>query len=177
MKNRHVSYIILGLLLILTLFLIFKNLSNNYLWQDEAESAVLARSILEFGYPRAYDGTNIINPNIYSGFGKEYQWKFHPWAHFYLISLSHIISGENAFSSRLPFAILGFLSIIIVFLLAKKLFKKDNIALLSVLFLSTSIPFILHVRQCRYYGLQIFLVLTIIWIYLNILEKKGVYLF
>ncbi|NQT75359.1 MAG: glycosyltransferase family 39 protein [Candidatus Omnitrophica bacterium] len=171
MKNRRITYILLGLLLVLGLFLTFKNLSNNYLWQDEGESAVYGRNIIKYGYPRAFDGTNLLKAYL-STFGENYESKFHPWLHFYLISLSHIALGINTFSSRLPFAICGFLSIIIIFFLAKRFFKKDSIALLSVLFISTSIPFILHVRQCRYYGLQVFLVLAIMWIYLNILEKR-----
>lgn len=176
MKTRFITYFLLSLLLVSALFLIFKNLSDNYLWQDEAESAVLARNILHFGYPKAFDGLNLVNPNIYSGFGNGYAWKYHPWLHFYLISLSYKILGENAFSSRLPSAILGFLAIVIIFFLAKRLFKKDGIALLSVLLVTTSVPFLLLVRQCRYYSLQMFLVLAIIWAYLNVLEKNGKYI-
>jgi 4-amino-4-deoxy-L-arabinose transferase and related glycosyltransferases of PMT family len=176
MKTRSITYILLFILLILAFFLIFKNLSDNYLWQDEAESAVLAKSILHFGYPKAFDGLNILNPNIYSGFGNGYAWKYHPWLHFYLISLSYGVLGESAFSSRLPFALLGFLAIVIIFFLAKRLFKKDSIALLSVLLATTSVPFLLHIRQCRYYSLQMFLVLVIVWTYLNVLEKNWKYL-
>nr|MBU1327714.1 glycosyltransferase family 39 protein [Candidatus Omnitrophota bacterium] len=175
MKKNYTTYILLGILLGISAFLIFKNLSNNYLWQDEAESAVLAKNILKFGYPSAFDGTNSLRAYL-SSFGANYQWKFHPWLHFYLISLSYTILGENTFSSRLPFAICGLLSIVLVFFLAKKVFKKDGVALLSVLFTCTSIPFILHMRQCRYYGLQTFLVLGIILTYLKILQKKERYL-
>jgi len=175
MKNKCTTYILLSILLTLSLVLIFKNLSNNYLWQDEAESAVYGRNIIKYGYPRAFDGRNLLRAYL-ATFGKNYQCTFHPWLYFYPISLSHIILGESTLSSRLPFAVYGFLSIVILFFLAKRLFKKDSIALLSVLFVSTSIPFILHVRQCRYYALQIFLVLSIFYIYLNVLQKKARYL-
>ena len=176
MNTRYITYILLGILLVLSFFLIFKNLSNNFLWEDEAESAVLARNILHFGYPRAFDGINQITPTVYAGFGKEYQWKFHPWLPFYIVAFSQAVLGESAFSSRLPFAIFGFLSIILLFFLTRRLFKKDSIALLTTLFASTSIPFILLMRQCRYYGLLVFLVLCIVWAYLKILEKKTGYL-
>ena len=114
MKKNYTTYILLGVLLAISAFLIFKNLSDNYLWQDEAESAVLAKNILKFGYPSAFDGTNSLRVYL-SSLGANYQWKFHPWLHFYLISLSYSILGVNTFSSRLPFAICGLLSIILVF--------------------------------------------------------------
>ncbi|MBU4342578.1 MAG: hypothetical protein KKG21_01055, partial [Candidatus Omnitrophica bacterium] len=75
MKNRRITYILLGLLLALSLFLIFKNLSNNYLWQDEAESAVYGRNIIKYGYPRAFDGTNLLKAYL-SSFGENYQCRF-----------------------------------------------------------------------------------------------------
>ncbi|MBU4149745.1 MAG: glycosyltransferase family 39 protein [Candidatus Omnitrophica bacterium] len=176
MENKTTTKFLFVLLLALSCVLIFKNLSNNYLWQDEGESAALARNIVKFGYPRSFDGINFITPNIPSGFGNSYQWKFHPWLHFYAVALSYVILGESTFSSRFPFAITGLMSIVIVFFLAKRIFRKDGVALLSVLFASTSIPFILHMRQCRYYGLQAFLVLAVIYIYLNVLQKKAKYL-
>ena len=40
-------------LLILAGLLLLSNLGNGYLWQDEAETALLARHTLEFGYPTA----------------------------------------------------------------------------------------------------------------------------
>lgn len=173
--NKYTILVFAGLLL-LSSFLIFKNLSNNYLWVDEAESAVLARNIIQFGYPTAFDGSNVATPDVYTGFGENYLWKLHPWLHFYLVSLSYIIFGESTVSARFPFAILGVLSIILIFFLAKRFFELDKIALLSVLFAATSVPLILMVRQCRYYGLQVFLVLAVVWEYTNVLKKKKIYL-
>ena len=57
-KNKF----LLGLLLIASL-LLFKNLDNIYLWQDEADTALLAQNILEYGYPRAWEGNIIITQN------------------------------------------------------------------------------------------------------------------
>lgn len=172
MKAKNITLALLILILLASIFLIFKNLSNIYLWQDEAESAALARNTVKFGYPRAFDGTNLLNAQVYTGFGKEFQWKYHPWLHFYIITPFYLLFGVNTFSARLPFAILGFLSIILAFFLAKRLFKKDSIALLAALFISTSVPFLLLVRQSRYYAPQIILTLIITWAYLNLLEKK-----
>lgn len=40
--------------------LLLWGLSNKYLWQDEAVTAVLAERMLKFGRPLAYDGVNLI---------------------------------------------------------------------------------------------------------------------
>src|SRR5438067_13446811 len=40
--------------------LLFWGLTDKYLWQDEAATAVLATRMLKFGRPVAYDGVNLI---------------------------------------------------------------------------------------------------------------------
>lgn len=56
----------------------------------------------------------------------------------YLAMPSVAVFGLNVFATRLPNAIIGSLAILITFLLTKKLFKKDSIALLSALLLALS---------------------------------------
>jgi hypothetical protein len=43
----------------LAIILLFYGLTDRYLWQDEAETAVLATRLLKFGRPLAYDGVNM----------------------------------------------------------------------------------------------------------------------
>ena len=50
--------------------LLLANLGNGCLWQDEAETAVLGKNILRFGYPRAFDGVNRLNPSPVSFFSR-----------------------------------------------------------------------------------------------------------
>ena len=49
MNKRTTEYLTLGVLLIVSSVLILANLGNVYLWQDEAQTALLARSILSHG--------------------------------------------------------------------------------------------------------------------------------
>jgi hypothetical protein len=49
-----------GLLLVGAL-LIFPNLDDRYLWDDEAETALLAKNVLRFGVPVAWDGVSLIS--------------------------------------------------------------------------------------------------------------------
>jgi len=42
------------------LFLLFSHLDARHFWGDEAETAVLAKNVLQFGYPKTVDGVNRI---------------------------------------------------------------------------------------------------------------------
>lgn len=40
--------------------LLFPNLDNMYLWQDEAEAALIAKNVVTYGLPKAWDGMNML---------------------------------------------------------------------------------------------------------------------
>src|SRR5271156_6095264 len=92
--------------------LIFWSLSGRYLWQDEAETALLGQNILKFAVPKAYDGTNIVSQEAGREFNtKVYVWRWSPWLQYYLAAMSIGIFGPSTLAARLPFAILGFLTV------------------------------------------------------------------
>src|SRR5437762_8621078 len=49
-----------------TAVLLFWNLTDTYLWQDEANTAVLAVRLLEYGRPLAYDGRNLLSDDNFA---------------------------------------------------------------------------------------------------------------
>jgi hypothetical protein len=133
-------------------FLIFFRLDQRLLWVDEAETALLGRSILVHGVPTAWDGRNLISQEVGREFGPDYVWYWTPWLDKYLAAASFALLGESTFSARLPFAILGLLSVVSIYPLGFVLFRDRWIAVLAMAFLALSVPFLLHVRQCRYYS-------------------------
>lgn len=151
--------------------ILFANLGNIYLWQDEAETAVLARNTLEFGVPRAFDGTNLIT-NIYEDPCMYRGWKYAAWLQFYLVALCFRLIRESTFAARLPFAIFGVGSIALCYLLAERLFQKRFISRASAAFMLFSAPFFLYMRQCRWYALTVFFTLWLLISYLDLMEKK-----
>ncbi|MBU0571442.1 MAG: glycosyltransferase family 39 protein [Candidatus Omnitrophica bacterium] len=168
--KKHVSiWIICGIAAIL----IFANLGNQFLWQDEAETAVLAERVLEYGFPKAFDGENLINPTIRTGYAGDYGWKYHPWSQFYVTALSFKIFGANTFTARLPFAILGVLSVLLLYILAYRLTANRFIAGCSAFLMTFSIPYLLFMRQCRYYAPAVFLILLILIFYSKFLERRS----
>ena len=58
-RISHAKWQVL-LLAALGLLLLFWHLGEKYLWQDEAQTAVLAERMLLYGRPIAYDGKNLI---------------------------------------------------------------------------------------------------------------------
>lgn len=155
--------------LVLLCILLFKNLGNQYLWQDEAENAVIARNILRYGYPKAYDGTLLVVSDI--GYRENYTWIFQPWLQNYVTALSFLILGQSTYSARFPFAIIGICSFILSYRLAKRIFSV-NTARVSSVILSTCVPYLLMVRQSRYYSLALFFALLLIHGYIDYTEKK-----
>jgi len=151
--------------------ILFTNLGNIYLWQDEATTAVLAKNTLEFGVPRAFDGTNLIT-TIYSDACMYKGWRYAPWLQFYITALSFRLFGVNTFAARFPFAILGVASIALCYLLSQRLFHNRRVSRFSAAFMLFSAPFFLYMRQCRWYALAIFFTLWLLISYLDLIEKK-----
>ena len=80
------SYAILvGIIIVITgAILIFSNLSNRYLWEDEAETALLGRNILTFGIPKAFDGKTLISQEVGRDYDVNYVWRWTPWLDKYI---------------------------------------------------------------------------------------------
>ena len=164
-----------GLLLVLSLAVIFLfvNLGDIALWQDEAETALLGRSILRNGIPKAWDGKNLISSLNGADFDKDFVWTWHPWAQAYLTALSFSIFGESNFSARLPFALAGFFTIFFLYLSALRITRDEKTALLSSFLLTVSLQYILYSRQCRYYSLLGLFSVLIFYSCFRLPEKKG----
>jgi len=154
----------------LLIFLLFWNLGNQYLWYDEAQTAVLARSVLQYGYPRALIGDYLVYTDETYGFGMSYIAQ--PWLQNYVCAVPFFLFGESNTSARAMFAIFGLLSLLLLYALSYRLFKSRFIARLTLAISATSVMFLLHLRQCRYYSLSAFLVLALLLLYLNFNERR-----
>jgi len=160
--------VILGLLGVAAVLLL-ANLDNGYLWQDEAETAVLARHTLRFGYPRLFDGRSWVEVTwLQPGPGDS--WVYSPWLPFYILAGVFAVAGESTWVARLPFALCGLLSALLTWRLARRLTPDRTVQRLSVALLVCSVPFLLHMRQCRYYAMVTALMLALCLAYLAFLR-------
>lgn len=139
-------------ILALASVLVFVRLDQRLLWIDEAETALLGRSVLVHGVPVAFDGRNLISQEVGREFGPSYVWRWTPWLEKYLVAGSFALFGESTWTARLPFALLGLFAVAAVYPLAVLLFRDRRVGVLAMAFLTLSVPFLLHVRQCRYYS-------------------------
>lgn len=132
--------------------LLLTNLGSDRLWQDEAETAVLSKSTLLYGYPKADDGVNRLNPNPIVPLGPGNSWLYHPWLSFYTGALSFALFGVGTAAARLPFALMGLASIGMAYRTVRQLTLSVPLARWTAALLTLCVPFLLHMRQCRYYA-------------------------
>lgn len=134
---RRIDFSWLDVIFLLVLFcgafLFFWNIDNYGLadW-DEAWYAEIARNILKSH-----------NWLLLSFNGLPYY--DHPPTGFWLMAISMKIFGINEFAVRFPSALCGFLSIILIYLIGRKLFNR-NAGFISTMILSSSLWFLYRAR-------------------------------
>jgi hypothetical protein len=172
---------------VLAAFLLCWNLGERYLWQDEAQTAVLGSRILRSGRPLAYDGKNFISVDLFVGedaasIGRrtgdpraavdyyvgrgdlkpDTAWKYHPWGQYVVAALGLAVLGHGTLAARLPFALAGVAAVLLLYRLVRRECDSRLMASLAAVLLAVNPYWVLHDRQCRYYALSsLFLVLTL----------------
>ena len=168
------------LLIVLLALSIFKNISYPLLWNDEAETAMFAKRILTFGYPKVHDGKNVLNllelPDKSLAIDKGSDaYVVTVWGHFYFAVIGELLSRltDDIYLKtdllRIPFGIAGFVGLLIIALAALPFFhdRKRGLYFLAAFFFLEflSIPIILHMREVRYYSLALLLLSIIFYLY------------
>jgi hypothetical protein len=164
-----------ALLAVLLLFCVslFSHLGRPLLWNDEGMTVMHTRRVLEFGYPKAWDGKNMVydlmHPNkelgleprtgaFIGGSG---------WGHYYFLApfmpLAEMSEDLNTRTGllRLVFALTGLLGLL---LMARMLWRtmadlpeaRSALLIFGSLVL-LSVPLVLHLREVRYYSLLVLL--------------------
>ena len=149
-RSRKVAeYLCVGLILVLASVLILSNLGNIYLWQDEAQTALIAKTILSHGVPLGTDGRNSFSQERGLDCGKNGLWIWQPWFQFYLIAGFFAAFGVSTFTARLPFALMGIGTVVFTYYLGKALWESRRIAVLAAILLLLCVPFLILVRTCK----------------------------
>jgi hypothetical protein len=143
--------------------LILAQLGHYALWDDESDTALIAKGVLRTGDTSvlldhgnivAYrDGIDIV------GFCAR---AMSPLSS-YLTAASFALFGEDSFSARLPFALLGLGAVALMLLWVRR--ESWPVLLVFAAGLAGNISFILFFRQCRYYGPTIFFSVAIVYVY------------
>src|SRR5688500_7047936 len=102
-----VGWISYGLLAAVASLLILPNLGDHLLWQDEAQTALVAKTVVQTGLPRISDGLNNFSQELGAEAGPDGLWKWHSWLPFYAVAASFKVWGYTTWAARLPFALAG----------------------------------------------------------------------
>jgi 4-amino-4-deoxy-L-arabinose transferase-like glycosyltransferase len=155
-----------------SLYLLLANLGNQYLWQDEAQTALVSKTILSDGVPHGYDGKNYFSQELGAEYGDNYIWRWHTWLPLYVLAGFYKIFGISTFVSRLPFALFGFGTVLLTYLFAKELWSGTRVPTIAAALLAICVPFLLLCRQCRYYSMTMFFSVLSLHAYSAMLNRK-----
>jgi hypothetical protein len=171
-QTKQGQLVILIVILIGSVVLLLANLGNQYLWQDEAQTALISKTILTDGVPRGYDGKNYFSQEDGAEYGKNYIWRWHTWLPFYVLAGFYEVFGVSTFVSRLPFALFGLGTVALLYFFARSLWPRTRIPAIAASLLAISVPFMLLCRQCRYYSMAMFFTLLSLYAYVLLLEGR-----
>ena len=159
-ENKHEGdkrgLVVLILLLCIAGFLRMWNLGVASFWVDEVNTVFAADSWVKSGELTLPSGSVYGRARI----------------HTYIVSLFYRLLGVSETTSRLPSALFGVLSIVVVYLLAKRVFD-NRVALLSAFLMTFSHFEVGWSRVTRMYTLLQFLALCVVWCFFKGFENGG----
>ena len=170
--SKYRDFCISAVIILASGVMLLTNLGNQYLWQDEAQTALISETILDRGLPYGFNGKNFLSQELGAEYGDDYIWKWHTWFPFYLQAGFFKLLGGNTFTARLPFALIGMLAILATFFFTRELLKSDKVATATTVLLLCSVPFLLLMKQARIYSpIALFSVLSL-WSYSRLLQGE-----
>jgi hypothetical protein len=157
-------------LLTISALFVFWHLGTNCLWEDEAQTALVARNILITGLPAASDGKNLVSIFADHRDVRDGIFIWQGWLPSYLAAGSMAIWGQNAFGARFPFAVAFVVLLGFYYIFLGKHGDRNRHRWLTIALTLTCVPLLLHTRQCRYYVLVPLFNLLIADAYLSLLK-------
>ncbi|MEY2600920.1 MAG: hypothetical protein QOJ36_239 [Verrucomicrobiota bacterium] len=167
----------LAIMAVIGAALIFTNLGAGYLWADEGDTAVLASNVLKFGVPKAWDGVTFIDSDFGARENDQLVMVSSPWVQYYVTAASFLVFGQNTFAARVPFALAGWMSILLVYFIVWQVTTNRWAAFSAAFLLVMSVQFLLYSRQSRYYALSMLFTCLLIWIFLRMRSLRESVLF
>jgi hypothetical protein len=164
-KNpRNIKIAIAVFVLSVCSFFLFFKLGYYALWDDEATTALYAKSVWRTGDTSALIDHNLV---AYES-GKELKNlknRFIPPLQFYLAAPFVGLSNGSAFAARFPFALCGLLTVAVMLLWLWRENASISIWLLTSAGIITNVSLMLFSRQCRYYALAILTTIVLAFLY------------
>ena len=172
MEKTRSYYFSVFVILIVSTLVFLPNLGRHFLWQDEAQTALISRSILANGIPYGHDDKNSFSQELGAENGNGGVYKWHPWIPFYIHAAFFQFFGQSDYVARLPDALFGIGTVLLCFWAVRSTGKGTRASLLAASILMMMVPFLLLSRQCRYYSMATFFSMGCIWTYFLFLQSK-----
>jgi hypothetical protein len=169
LKHIELKHFPLFCLIVYTFPMIFLGLSDSVLQVDEGADTFISTTILKFGLPMHSDGINssMLFADVHDGL-----FVYRPWFSYYIQALSLSVFGQTTFAARLPFALIGVLSITFFYRFSLKFTGRPIIAFLAAFLMASSIPALIYFRTARYVGVPILLTVLLLNFYIDIYKGK-----
>jgi len=154
-KNKRITFILLLIIIIAGAFFRFNHLGSESIWLDEGYAVVEANQPTVLGVLDAVYGPPEGTPPLY----------------FVVLHLWMKYVGNTEFLLRLPSVIFSLISIVLIFLIGRKLYDSKT-GIIAALLMSLSMIQILYSQEARPYGLFVMLVLLSSLFFIDF-AKKG----
>ena len=182
MRSARPGALIVGAACIQTLFawLVLAGLGSPLLWEDEAETAMWGRRIVEFGYPKVHgsDRNTVYGVHHPTEIGIREPLDAYvgsPWGQYYFAAAAVAWSdaaddlAERTFRVRLPFAVAGWLGIALLGSVGANLWpagagSRARFWLGYGVCLVLSVSLQLHLREARYYPVVVLSLAALLWL-------------
>jgi len=132
--------------------LAFSGITSDKLWDDEANTAIFARNLLERGALTAWDGKNVIGFRDGAELDENLKNVFMPPLQYWLAAGGIALFGGDELGLRAPFVLVGLICLIALALLARGLLGEGFTWSLAVWIAALSPAFLLYIRNCRYFA-------------------------
>src|SRR2546423_6241880 len=100
-----------------------------------------------------------------------------PWVQYYITAASFLAFGQNTFAARFPFALAGWMSILLIYFIVWQVTANRWAAFSAAVLLVFSVQFLLYSRQSRYYALSMLFTCLLIWIFFQMKSLRESVLF
>ncbi len=157
-RRRH-ARVVRFLVLVAAALLFFVRLGSTYLWQDEAQTALLGRQILRHGVPLTGKGAASASALAGRDTGIGGLFLHIPPLQAYLAAAGMALFGETALGARFFFTLSGFACVCVLPWAMGRSWPLGTTTA-AQLALALHVPFLLFSRQARYYAPAAFLVLV-----------------
>src|SRR5688500_1893588 len=138
-----------ALITLISLPLFVDGVGSTYLWQDEAQTALLGRSVLRYRVAMVGSGAESVSAHMGTDAGLHGIYFQISCLQAYLAAAPFKLFGESSWSARIPFAIVGWLCVPLSAWVAMRAGHPEGrvAARIAALFVATSVPFIGSARQ------------------------------